>query len=173
MDVRTAGPADAAELARLRYEFRAAERTAAEPYAQFVARATAWMRDRLGNDTAWRCFVATRDGAIVGHVWVQLVDKVPNPGGDEAERHAYLTNLYVRPAARGGTGGALLRTALEWCRALPVDTVFLWPSERSRSLYARHGFSPSGSIMALPLRDGAPPASRPRSASPGRAAPGE
>jgi GNAT superfamily N-acetyltransferase len=163
MDVRAARPADAAELARLRYEFRAAERTAAEPYERFVERATVWMRRRLEDDASWRCFVATKDGALVGHVWVQLIEKVPNPGGDEAERHAYLTNLYVRPAARGGTGGALLRSALDWCRRQAVDTVILWPTERSRSLYARYGFSGSGAVMSFPLRDGAPHGAPPAS----------
>jgi GNAT superfamily N-acetyltransferase len=149
--VRAATPADAPELARLRYEFRAAERPAVEPNEQFVVRTTAWMRERLSADTAWRCFVAVRNGAIVGHVWVTLIEKIPNPGSGEPERHAYLTNLYVRPAERGGTGGALLEAALDWCRGQRVDTVILWPSERSRTLYARYGFDASRAIMALPL----------------------
>lgn len=149
--VRTATPADALQLARLRYEFRAAERPAAEPEEQFIARATTWMRARLAPGTPWRCFVAVRDREIVGQVWLTLIEKVPNPGGDEPERHAYLTNLYVRPARRGGTGSALLEAALAWCRDQRVDTVILWPSERSRSLYARFGFDTSRAIMALSL----------------------
>jgi GNAT superfamily N-acetyltransferase len=149
--VRAATAADAPELARLRYEFRAAERPAVEPSEEFIARTTAWMRERLAADTAWRCLVAVRDGAIVGQVWVTLIDKVPNPGSGEPERHAYLTNLYVRPAERGGTGSALLEAALDWCRGQRVDTVILWPSERSRTLYARYGFDASRAIMALPL----------------------
>jgi len=150
--LRIALPADAAELARLRYEFRSAERPATEPRAEFVARTTAWMRERLAPGTAWRCFVAVRDGAIAGQVWTTLVEKVPNPGGDEPERHAYLTNLYVRPAERGGTGSALLEAALAWCRESRVDTVILWPTERSRTLYARYGFDASRAFVALSLR---------------------
>lgn len=149
--VRAAAPADAPELARLRYEFRAAERPAVEPSEEFIARTTAWMRERLAAGTAWRCFVAARSGTIVGHVWVTLIEKVPNPGSGEPERHAYLTNLYVRPAERGGTGSALLEAALDWCRGQRVDTVILWPSERSRTLYARYGFDASRAILALPL----------------------
>lgn len=149
--VRAATPTDAPELARLRYEFRAAERPAVEPSEEFIARTTAWMQERLAAGTAWRCFVAVRDGAIAGHVWITVIEKVPNPGSGEPERHAYLTNLYVRPAERGGTGSALLEAALDWCRHERVDTVVLWPSERSRTLYARHGFDTSRAIMALPL----------------------
>lgn len=150
--LRIAVPADAPELARLRYEFRSTERPATEAREAFIARATAWMRERLAPGTPWRCFVAARDEAIIGHVWITLVEKVPNPGGDEPERHAYLTNLYVRPAERGGTGSALLEAAMAWCRESRVDTVILWPSERSRSLYARYGFETSPAALMLPLR---------------------
>lgn len=164
MDVRAAVPEDAPALARLRYEFRAAERTAVEPRERFVARAAAWMRERLAPGAPWRCFVVVREGAIAGHVWVQLVEKIPNPGRAEPERHAYLTNLYVRPTARGGAGSALLDAALAWCRDQAVDTVVLWPTERSRTLYARYGFAAAADIMALPLTGGAPRAGRPGSA---------
>jgi GNAT superfamily N-acetyltransferase len=58
----------------------------------------------------------------------------------------------VRPAERGGTGSALLEAALAWCREAHVDTVILWPSERSRTLYARYGFDASHAVMVLPLR---------------------
>jgi GNAT superfamily N-acetyltransferase len=109
------------------------------------------MRERLAPGTPWRCFVALRDGAIVGHVWITLIDNVPNPRSDEPERHAYLTNLYARPTERGGTGSALLEAALAWCREARVDTAILWPSERSRTLYARYGFAASQQLMALPL----------------------
>lgn len=145
--IRVATAADAGELARLRYEFRVAERGASEPREEFIERCTGWMRERLGEES-WHCFVALTDGAIVGHVWLSLIDKVPNPGGQEPERHAYLTNLYVRPAARGGVGGALMASALEWCRGQNVDTVLLWPTERSRTLYGRYGFRTTDAIMA-------------------------
>jgi len=145
--IRVATSRDAGELARLRYEFRASERSASEPREPFIERCTAWMRERLG-EASWRCFVAVANGAIVGHVWLHVIDKVPNPGGDEPERHIYLTNLYVQPAARGGVGSALMAAAVEWCRTQEVDTVILWPTERSRTLYGRYGFRPADAIMA-------------------------
>jgi len=153
LTLRAARVADAAELARLRYEFRAAERPAVESRDDFLARCTPWMRVRLAPDSRWHCIVAEQDGAMVGHVWLEVVDKVPNPGGNEPERHIYLTNLYVRPDARGGPGSALLEAAIAWCREHRVDTVILWPSEKSRTLYARYGFAPSAAILALSLKD--------------------
>ena len=130
--IRVATSDDAPILARLRYEFRSAEQGATEPVDRFVERCAEWMRERL-RQGSWHCFVALADGVIVGHVWLSLIEKVPNPGGEEPERHVYLTNLYVRPTARGGTGSALMEAALAWCRDQKADTVFLWPSERSRS----------------------------------------
>jgi GNAT superfamily N-acetyltransferase len=152
LTVRAATTDDAAELARLRYEFRAAERRAVESRAKFLERCTSWMRERLVPGSAWHCLLAEKDGATVGHVWLEVVDKVPNPGSNEPERHVYLTNLYVRPDARGGPGSRLLEAALAWCRERRVDTVILWPSERSRTLYARYGFAPSTDILALSLK---------------------
>ena len=152
LTVRPATTADAAELARLRYEFRATERPAVEARDAFLARCTAWMRERLARGSGWHCIVAEQDGATVGHVWLEVVDKVPNPGGGEPERHVYLTNLYVRPDARGGPGSALLEAALAWCRERRADTVILWPSAKSRTLYARYGFAPTSDILALSLK---------------------
>lgn len=145
--IRAATPDDAPALARLRYEFRAVERGATEPRDAFIERCTTWMRQRMG-EPSWRCLVAVAEGDIVGHVWLSLIDKVPNPGEGEPERHGYLTNLYVRPSARGGTGSALMEAALEWCRGQHIDTVLLWPTERSRTLYGRYGFRTSDAIMA-------------------------
>ena len=149
LTVRDATLDDAAELARLRYEFRAAERPAIEPRQAFIERCTSWMRERLAPGSSWHCLVAEKDGATVGHVWLEVVDKVPNPGANEPERHVYLTNLYVRPGARGGPGSALVEAALAWCRERRADTVILWPSEKSRTLYARYGFAPTTHILAL------------------------
>jgi GNAT superfamily N-acetyltransferase len=152
LTVRPATTADAAELARLRYEFRAVERPAVEARDAFITRCTAWMRERLAPGSTWHCLIAEKDGTTVGHVWLEMVDKVPNPGAGEPERHVYLTNLYVRPDARGGPGSALVEAALAWCRERRADTVILWPSEKSRTLYARYGFAPSTDILALSLK---------------------
>jgi GNAT superfamily N-acetyltransferase len=154
--IRTATVSDALVLARLRYAFRCELGSALETEEAFVARCAAWMGQRLGGavgDTCgghWRCWVAEDGDVIVGTVWVQRFEKMPNPV-DEAEHHAYITNLYVHPDRRGGIGSRLLETALDWCRVAGVDAVLLWPSERSRSLYERQGFAVRGDLMELRL----------------------
>ena len=49
----------------------------------------------------------------------------------ELERHGYLSNLYVRPAERGGIGTQLVGAVIAWARASGIDRVVLWPSTRS------------------------------------------
>jgi GNAT superfamily N-acetyltransferase len=143
--IRPATAADADVLAALRWEFRAGRAAAVEAEAAFVQRCSAWMRPQLDAGT-WRAWVAVDRGTIVGHVWLHLIEKIPNPIG-ERDRHAYLSNLYVRPSARGGAGTRLLEAALQWAAANGADRVVLWPTPRSVTLYQRHGFVRAGDVM--------------------------
>jgi len=150
-EVRFAQASDAPALATLRYALRASTGRATEPEAEFHERCTSWMQKRLDQTDRWRCWVAEQDGRLIGAVWVQLVEKIPNPRF-ETEYHAYITNFYIEEVARGrGLGSHLLRTAIEWCASRDVHAIILWPTERSRSLYHRHGFAVRHDIMELIL----------------------
>jgi GNAT superfamily N-acetyltransferase len=149
--IRSGHPADASALARLRYEFRASQAQAGETEPQFIARATPWMAERLAPGGVWRCWVAEHDGRLVGTVWLQTIEKLPNPVA-EPERHGYVSSLYVEPAHRGtGLGGRLLASCLDACAEAALDAVILWPTPRSRSLYERHGFAVRDDLLALRL----------------------
>ena len=150
--IRPAGIDDADRLAELRYEFRAPRSANKESRAQFVTRCAAWMRKRLKSET-WRAWVAEKNGKIVGHVWLQLIEKIPNPVV-ESEWHGYITNMYVQESARGGVGGALMDAALAWAAGRELDAIILWPTEKSRTLYARKGFSVNPAVMS---RESRPP----------------
>lgn len=139
--LRSAVPADAAALARLRFALRAGVAMAWEPEAEFLARCTAWMAERLAPGSVWRCWVAEAGEGIVGSLWLQLIDKIPNPG-DDPELFGYLSNLYVAPAHRGsGLGTRLLQECIDACPNDVVDKMILWPTPESRTLYQRHGFA--------------------------------
>jgi GNAT superfamily N-acetyltransferase len=154
--IRAATAADAPRLAELREEFRTSLNPEVHPEAGFVARCTAWMAERLPQGEIWRCWIAeTEAEGTIGMVWVQFLEKLPNPVG-EPELHAYLTSFYVRPAARDrGLGSVLLAAALGACRGRGCDSVFLWPTPRSRSLYLRFGFTERAGILERRLGVGA------------------
>jgi GNAT superfamily N-acetyltransferase len=149
INIRLASAPDAPALARLRYDFRSSVGVVSEGESEFIGRCRRWMEERLREGDPWRCWVAERGGELVGNLWAQLVEKIPNPTL-EPERHVYVTNFYVREGERGrGTGSLLLSSALDWCRAGGVHAVILWPTERSRSLYLRHGFAVREDLLEL------------------------
>jgi GNAT superfamily N-acetyltransferase len=151
MKIRSAMPADADALAELRWEFRVARAPATEAHDGFVSRCAGWMRAELASNAKWRAWVADVDGAIVGQAWLQAIDKMPNPV-EELERHAYVSNVFVQPAFRGGVGSCLVEAAVAWARDNHVDRVILWPSAQSVTLYERHGFTRRGDVMELALQ---------------------
>ena len=108
------------------------------------------MKKAFGADSSvWRCWVIDDGKQLLGHVCVQLFEKMPNPV-NEPEAHAYLTNFYVVPEMRGrGLGRRLLNNALSWCRAQGVDAVILWATAESKSLYRQCGLLEPANILEL------------------------
>jgi N-acetylglutamate synthase-like GNAT family acetyltransferase len=53
-------------------------------------------------------------------------------------------------------GTKILSAAVAYCRAHYVDTVFLWPTQRSTPLYQRTGFETPADLLVLELREGKP-----------------
>lgn len=151
LNFRIAKQSDAPELARLRYALRSSTGIATEPQAEFLERCRTWMAEHLNEERLWRCWVAELDDSLIGALWLQLVEKIPNPRS-EPEYHAYITNFFVQDTARGaGIGSRLLTTALDWCKAREIHAVILWPTEKSRPLYERHGFAVRADILELVL----------------------
>jgi GNAT superfamily N-acetyltransferase len=148
-DIRPAAPVDARALAKLRWEFRAGKTPPTETHDAFVDRCEAWMSVELARGV-WRAWVAEEDGRVVGQIWLQVMSKLPNPA-EEREHHAYISNVYVTPSARGGVGTRLLRRAIDWARSNNIDRVVLWPTVRSRTMYERHGFVANAGVLELTL----------------------
>jgi GNAT superfamily N-acetyltransferase len=149
--VRLASVNDAQMLARLRFDLRSSFHNVIESEEEFIARCTEWMQARLQNDGAWKCWIAETGSTSIGSVWVQLIEKLPNPIA-ESETYAYLTNFFVREEYRGkGAGTMLLVEALAWSRSKDAEVVLLRPTERSKPLYMRHGFKTADDFMELIL----------------------
>jgi GNAT superfamily N-acetyltransferase len=150
--IRVALESDALMLAKLRYEFRKSFHDVREDETKFVERCTVWMRERLRAESLWKCWIAESQETAVGDVWVQLVEKIPNPI-EEPEYYIYLTNFYLREQHRShGVGSMMLSEILKWARSKNVKEIILWPSGRSKAFYMRHGFLTAEDIMNLKLQ---------------------
>ena len=149
--IRLATSGDSRALADLRYRFRNETESATETKSRFVRRCASWMKKRFRSGSSpWRCWVLDNGNQLLGHVCVQLFEKVPNPLNDEPELHAYVTNFYVVPEMRShGLGKRLLNKALSWCRAQEIDAVILWATPGSKSLYRRCGLTQPTDIFEL------------------------
>jgi len=148
--IRLATSADWRALAEMRYRFRTEVGSPAEPKSRFMRRCTSWMKKRFRSGSSlWRCWLVEDGKQLLGHVCVQLFEKMPNPV-NEPEAHAYLTNFYVVPEMRGrGLGRKLLNKALSWCRAQGADAVILWATVASRPLYRRCGLVQPTDVFEL------------------------
>ena len=146
--IRVATSGDWNALAEMRYRFRSEVGSPTETKSRFVRRCASWMKKAFGADsTAWRCWVIDDGKELLGHVCVQLFEKIPNPV-NEREAHAYVTNFYVVPEMRGrGMGSKLLNRALSWCRAQGTDSIVLWAASESKSLYRRCGFIEPADVL--------------------------
>jgi len=148
-NIRLATEADVAILSQMRFALRTKPENV-ETEKAFLERCTEWMRNHLENDS-WRCWIVEEDDAIMGALWLQLVEKIPNPTS-ESEFFAYITNVFVKEWARGkGLGSKLLSEAFAFCEQQKVETVILWPTEKSRPLYERHGFAVRSDVFELIL----------------------
>lgn len=149
--VRPARPADAQVLAKLRWTFKQEDYEGQPPTpARPPEEGEHWIRDRLSNGQ-WLAWVAEMGGAICGHVFLCLVERMPDPYSDNTPI-GYVTNFYITPSQRNrGAGSALLEALNQHCRSIGFDTLIVWPSERSSPLWQRSDFQPPGELLELPL----------------------
>jgi putative acetyltransferase len=124
--IRPEAPQDAAEIAAVHAR-------------AFPTREEALLVDRLREAGALDVSrVAERGGRVVGHVAISPVRIVGASGAWPAHG---LGPVSVLPDAQGeGIGGALVRAALEACRAARHDVVFVLGHA---AYYPRFGFAPA------------------------------
>jgi GNAT superfamily N-acetyltransferase len=114
---------------------------------EFAEEFAAWF------ETQDRVFLLARDddGDPVGMCNLRFFRRMPRPGALSSS-WGYLANVYVLPAHRGaGTGGELVAAAAGCARAAGAVRLVTAPTERSRSLYRRHGFGAADALLVLPL----------------------
>ena len=142
---------DAAELARLRWDFSPDEvQSGAQSFAAFAQQFAVFLGDAL-EEKIWTIWVAATERQLLGNIYIQPVHKVPRPGSFD-RKYGYVTNVYMEPAVRGkGIGSRLLQHVIDWAREERLEFLVLWPSEESANYYARAGFHRSPDALELHL----------------------
>ncbi len=137
-------------LAELRWAFKREDHEGPAPAERPVAEAEEWLRERLGGGR-WPVWVVESEGAVRGHVFLHLVERVPEPFADN-DPLGYVTNFYVAPPFRNrGAGAALLAAVDAYAQQAGLNTLIVWPSERSAPLYRRSGFRPPEELLERPV----------------------
>lgn len=92
--------------------------------------------------------VAELAGRLIGTVWLERVERVPRPSEVPAAPLGYVTFTFVEPEHRNeGVGRQMLDSLRREARSQDFETLIVWPSERSVSLYQRAGFRPPAEIL--------------------------
>ena len=146
-EIRQAKLHDAAELARLRWDFSPDEIAASgQSFAEFARDFEQFVFDALHSGD-WSIWVAEQNQRLIANLYIHLVPKVPRPGRF-GQRYGYLTNVYAEPDVRdAGIGSALLREAIAWAHDRRLELLLVWPSEESVRFYLRAGFIASPSTQ--------------------------
>jgi GNAT superfamily N-acetyltransferase len=143
-------PRDVADLATLRFRWRAIERDevglSAEEYRDALGR---WMYEHAASHVG---FIGNLNDEAVAMAWLAIVDRVPGPG-HFVRTCAYVQSVYVVPEARDrGLGSALMAEVVRHGRLLGLDYLAVHPSERSFPFYERLGFSATDRVLELDFR---------------------
>jgi ribosomal protein S18 acetylase RimI-like enzyme len=99
-----------------------------------------WLLEHMnaGDYLAW--LATTADGAIAAGTGLWLMDWPPHMIG--RGRRGNILNVYTETNfRRRGLAGALMQTALDWCKQNGIDTIILHASPSGRSLYESLGFA--------------------------------
>jgi GNAT superfamily N-acetyltransferase len=150
-EVRRASVTDAGTIADLRRAW--VEEQAGGPVddPQYDEAFSAWFAREHPQRVTWLALV---DDEPVGMLNILVFARMPRPGRRQS-KWAYLANFFVRAAhRRSGVGSRLLAACTEYADARDFARIVLSPSDRSVSLYLRHGFAPATSLL---VRSGAEP----------------
>ncbi len=151
LEIRQATQEDAAELARLRWEFSPDEVQATDQtLEEFAQGFSDFMRQSLERGD-WVIWVGIGEERIIANIYVHCVAMAPRPGLFD-KRFGYMTNVFVESEYRNrGVGSALLEHVVAWARQQEIEFLIAWPTEAALTFYQRFGFKRSTEAMELNL----------------------
>jgi len=139
--IREAIPADAAELARLRWDSREEDQSG-HSRADFVRECEVWLRAALASGRWIMAVAESRADVLSGCMFLQCVEKVPAPSAAQ-RAWGYVTNSFVDSEHRGHrVGQKLLQLLITAAQNRGLEFLIVWPSESAVAFYRRAGFHP-------------------------------
>lgn len=143
MKIRLADKADIDQLIKMRWDFTLEDYPDMGDgieYNSFERECREFLESAL-ESRRWFAWVAEEEGAILSHIYIELINKIPRPGR-VTNPFAYMTNVYTVPEYRGkGVGSRLLSRVNEWSKERNFEFIIVWPSDKSIEFYERSGFS--------------------------------
>lgn len=153
--IRQATIEDIPRLVSMRWEhinlYAEYQQRPAVAYQDFEKACTTFLHTGITTGR-WIVFVAIVDTVIVGHAYVQVVEKIPKPY-ELYGSWGYVSNMYVQePHRNQGTGTLLLDALKTWACDVQLELLLLWPSEKSVNFYERNGFTAKTTCMQYTIK---------------------
>ncbi|CAM3726695.1 GNAT family N-acetyltransferase [Mesobacillus thioparans] len=143
MEFRLATKQDIQHLIKMRWDFALEDYPKMGEgieYRSFEKECQHFLETALENGR-WFVWVAEKEGEIISHIYIELIEKVPRPGRI-TKPFAYMTNVYTVPAYRGkGVGSELLSIVNSWVEENKFEFIIVWPSDKSINFYGKNGYT--------------------------------
>ena len=152
MIYRKATGDDTSELSKMRWEFQ----------TESNENKTIWTKEKfiefcevfyvnIIDSTNWLFWVAEDNDKIISHVSVHIINNIPSPNR-LINKWGYLTNSYTKKEYRNqGVGSKLIEHAIKDVKSNDIETLIVWPSDKSFQFYKRTGFTENNCIMEFPI----------------------
>lgn len=152
MNYRRASAKDLDELSQMRWAFQteSAESDPVWTKEQFIQACAGFYTSTI-ESPSWIFWVAEDEDKIVAHVSIHIINNIPSPYRF-INKWGYLTNVYTAQTYRNyGIGAQLLELAIEHAKGEGIETLIVWPSDKSIAFYNRLGFTGINDIMELSI----------------------
>ncbi|MBL7793202.1 MAG: GNAT family N-acetyltransferase [Saprospiraceae bacterium] len=146
---RKASLEDIDQLAKMRWEFKTESETDTPVWKKddFINSCKSFYANMLESNDKWLCWVVENESEIIAHVFIYIIDNIPTPE-KTINKWGYLTNTFTKKSYRGkGLGSQLMQYAIAEAKSMNIETMIVWPSEKSIEFYKRAGFNNTSDIM--------------------------
>lgn len=150
MNYRRASAKDIEELSQMRWVFQteSAESDPVWTKEQFIQACADFYTSTIESPN-WIFWVAEDEDKLVAQVSIHIINNIPSPHRF-INKWGYLTNVYTAQTYRNqGIGAQLMERVIEEAKGQGIETLIVWPSDRSVAFYQRAGFTGVNEIMEL------------------------